>query len=294
MTDGLQGKLIDGLVKGLVAVFSGGGLFTLSSSWVGKAAFDSFNAKHLADVSFPADPPPQLLEYWTRQVFARSLESIEGLWLIVLIAGLLALIAHVVARSSLDAEEESSSRGRWRIVYDHWHGAITLGVFLVLAVLLWQASSARALVFAFALLLGPGLFYLLLYAADLRRPTFVPRFSWIACALLVGVALFSAPRLYGSRFFLDEIFSKITVIRATDESAGAFAIRDADVRCIIQPNRWVQIQELGDWVAKGATERLIDVLDQPPLDKDPESATFEAESDALIDSAPPRVDSTGS
>ena len=292
MTEGLQQKLLDGLVKGLVAVLSGGGIATLSSSWVGASAFDSFKGNLTAQVSFPTEPLPPLLEAWSGRVLRESLTGLEGLRLVVLVVALLALVAHVVVRSSLDSVEdgstgappaESARTRQLRRAYDRWHGVLTLALFLILAAVLWRAPSPTVLVVAFALLLIPGTLYLVLYAGDVRRPRFVPRFSWIACAMLLFTALLAAPRLYGERFFDVQMVQVLN----EDGTQGGFAFWDrSSVHCTLagQPDGaiFVNIQAAeGQWTPTGMPKPLRTLLAnyQPPAKAD---AVANVEADDIV------------
>jgi hypothetical protein len=288
MTEALQQKLIDGVIKGVVAAATGGGLASFSTTWVGEAAFASFQRRLNAggQVIFPAEPLPQLLQAWSGRVLDDSLDGLQAALLVLLVA-LLALVAHVVVRGSLQPGEtnESAEGGaagagpaaaaaapsaaRLRGLYGRFHGALTLALFLVLAALLWRAPSPAVLTACFALLMVPGALYLVLYAADVRRPRFAPRFTWIACAMLIFTALLTAPRVYGDRFFDVELVQVVS----EDGSRATFAFLDApSVVCDIEFDDrslvvWIREQD-GRWERAGSeTSTLADLLErrQPPV-----------------------------
>lgn len=260
MTDELQQKVIDGLVKTVVAAFTGGGVVKLSSTWLGEEAFQSLEEllkNGDATVLFQNDPLPALFEAWSRRVFSESLAGLENIVMIVFIA-LLAVVGHVVMRGSLEqgdgadepATERTSATSRLLRLYDRLHYGLTLTLFLVLAAVLWYAPSQPAMAVAFGLLTVPGTLYLVLYAADVRRPRFVPRFTWIACAMMIFAALFISPRVYGERFFDVGLIQ----VRTEDGRQVRFAFKDApDVLCNIE----MEHGALGVWIEK--TDRQYEV-----------------------------------
>jgi hypothetical protein len=233
--DRLLQKVIDGLVKAAVAALTGGGILKLSSTWVGEAAFAGFPRRLGTQLTILGKPTPDLLEAWSGQVLAEAVDGLDTV-LIVLLGALLILVGHVVFRGNLEAAdrgdgEPASGRAvRLRRLYCRWHFGVTLALFFGFAVALWFPSSRPVMVTAFALLMIPGLLYLVLYAADVRRPRFVPRFTWIACALLTLTALFGTPRVYGAHFF------DVPMIQVEREDGTvAHAFKDADnLLCAVQ------------------------------------------------------------
>lgn len=197
MSEALQEKIVSTIIRVGVTALTGTGLAgVFSTTWIGRRAYESF--RDSLDVLYLPHPPlpDEVFQTLTTQVLLPPGVEVGLTFLMIVIALLLAVVAHVLYRKHL----QEASGGRLRSLYRRYYFALTLLLTLTLTVAVAAPPTAGVLRVCWALLALTGGLYLLLYVKDVQQGGFVPRFIWIALALLFVVDLLLLPRVHGQRF----------------------------------------------------------------------------------------------
>jgi len=195
----IQQGIVNGVIRVVTATFAGGGLVSMSTSWVGKSAYSSLLHDH--GVFASADVPEKLFAKWSEQVL---LPDNPALTFSLLLLPLLLMLGHVLYRPDLDREDETPRRRLPRL-YASLYFPLTLVLFFLFMVGMVTAPSRSVHLAFFFLLAVPAAVFLVLYCRDIQCTGFKARFTWASVALLFVVALVLMPQVQGQRFFNPQV-----------------------------------------------------------------------------------------
>jgi hypothetical protein len=205
----LLSKLFDYALKAIpTLLMSGTGYQLFDGRWFGQTIFGAY----LATLQVQMLTPPssaQLYSALGSQSLTDSARNISGGSVLLVIAGVLVLVAHVLYKSTAKAARASrvpppprrailqTVRARY---VRHYH-LVTLAIFAVLLSLFIAAKFTAALVVLLVLIAAPATLYLALYSKDATGGTYVERFVWVFLLVCLMVTLAAWPYQYGRRVY---------------------------------------------------------------------------------------------
>ena len=231
-------RLLNALIRGLVAVLTGGGLLTASEwSWFGTVVFTNFAST--LEITFQNHKLIQH-EVWNAGLLFDSLDLAPGPGAFLGLIGLVLLLAHVLFKKTRQGLQQGHAATPQQVtgwlhrqsrtlaaIYVRYFYVLTAAVFLALVCCLWLSSSVVALVILFLLVSVPGTLYLLCYSKDLIHGSYAERFVYVVIILCFFLALFGLPRQYGHHRF-DPIVWQVVDMEGTEKEDLQFAFEDLD------------------------------------------------------------------
>lgn len=196
----------------VVGLFGIGGSQLLGGEWLGRLIFMSyakalslhiFNAHHIG---------AELYENWATQIVVSAQSGHAGPREIAVVVLLLALVGHVVAKSSVcdvaasnaDSTTKVLPRIKAKVItlYRRFYHAVTLGTFfsLLVSLMVWVSSSFQLLAI-YLLIVVPILLYVWLHSKDIAHVDFWERFMPFALLAILSISSFFLPQVFGSKMF---------------------------------------------------------------------------------------------